>query len=196
MESKKRICVFDFDGTLYRGDSFLTFTLYSLPFFHVVKGIIKASGSLIKWKLGLLDSSIAKEKLFYSLYKGQNIEALNTKAESFADFINRKLNESVFYTLKEALKNGETVLIISASLGFWLRPWAIKQGITNVIATEAECVGGTLTGYFSTPNCKGKEKVRRLLLEYPDRKAYYLSAWGNSDDDSEILNYSDSPHRV
>ena len=36
----------------------------------------------------------------------------------------------------------------------------------DLISTELEVKDGKLTGKFSTPNCNGKEKVRRIKEKY------------------------------
>lgn len=194
---EQRIAAFDFDGTLYDGDSFLTFTLHSLPLWRILLGIAKASYSLAKWKIKLIDDSEAKQRLFFALYKGVEKTYLDEKAKTFADVADRNLNHSIMKEFERCKSNGFETALISASLGFWLRPWASRHGFSEVIATEAEVdERGRLTGSFSTPNCKGEEKVKRLLEIYPNRNEYTLNAWGDSDDDVPLLNFADHSTKI
>lgn len=47
---------------------------------------------------------------------------------------------------------------------------------------------------FSTPNCYGAEKVKRLLTKYPDRDFYRLVVYGDSRGDRELLSIADESH--
>ena len=63
-----------------------------------------------------------------------------------------------------------------------------------MVATEPEIRNGRLTGRFATPNCKGAEKVRRILGLFPDRESYRLTAFGDSRGDREMLAMADEAH--
>ena len=64
--------------------------------------------------------------------------------------------------------------------------------MSQVLATKMEVdKDGVLTGSFSTANCYGSEKVRRLMEVEPDRENYYLCAYGDSRGDKELLEFAD-----
>ena len=83
---------------------------------------------------------------------------------------------------------------LSASVPDWIRPWAQTVGIRLVEGTGLEVREQTLTGRFSTPNCKGGEKVRRLRRLYPDFASETLHVYGDSSGDKELLTLADVPH--
>ena len=91
-------------------------------------------------------------------------------------------------------KKGNKIAIISASMPDWIRPWAQTVGIRFVEGTGLEVREQTLTGRFSTPNCKGGEKVRRLRRLYPDFASETLHVYGDSSGDKELLALADVPH--
>lgn len=198
MKSNKRqvLVVFDFDGTLINGDSFLKFAQHALSPLRLLKGVLKASPALVGWKLGITNASKAKEIFFSALYKGLAQSELQAKAESFADYLDGITNVDTMRILNRLKRDGAKITILSASPGLWIRPWASRHGIDSVISTEASFEDGKATGTFSTPNCKGEEKIRRLLEVYPDRKSYHLEAWGDSDDDIPLLRFADQGHRI
>ena len=82
-------------------------------------------------------------------------------------------------------------IIISASIEHWIRPWAEKNNFCNIISTIPEFANGIVTGRFTTQNCSGPEKVKRLLKEYPNRSAYCLYAYGNSKGDYDMMALAD-----
>ena len=91
-------------------------------------------------------------------------------------------------------EEGNKIAIISASVPDWIRPWAQTVGIRLVEGTGLEVREQTLTGRFSTPNCKGGEKVRRLRRLYPDFASETLHVYGDSSGDKELLALADVPH--
>ena len=65
------------------------------------------------------------------------------------------------------------------------------------LSTEAKVevdAAGCLTGRFSTPNCYGPEKVRRIEAVWPHREQYDVSAFGDSRGDKEMLAYADQAY--
>ena len=74
-------------------------------------------------------------------------------------------------------------MIVSASLGVYLRPIAEQLRFDHVLCTELE-VGpdGTLTGEMQGANVRGLEKARRLDELLAGRPAY-VWAYGDSSGD-------------
>ena len=63
------------------------------------------------------------------------------------------------------------------------------------LCTEMEVAEGRVTGKFSTPNCYGPEKVRRLKEQLRlTRSLYIITAYGDSRGDKELLDFADVSH--
>ena len=88
---------------------------------------------------------------------------------------------------------------MSASIDNWVRPFFTTQGIeeVDVLGTKVEEKDGCLTGHFSTANCYGAEKVKRIsrVLSF-DRSHYHITAYGDSRGDKEMLAFADEGHLV
>lgn len=177
--------IFDFDGTLIDCDSFPLFATHVLGKRKMMMRLLKNLPILIRWKMGMTDASTAKEKLFSSWFKGIGREEAERLAETFTRLLERHLRPEARKRLEQAESEGEKVVIISASPGLWILPWARLRDI-EVIATEVEWSGDCLTGRFSTPNCKGEEKVRRFRKRF-GAATYPDEAWGDSRDDLPML---------
>jgi phosphatidylglycerophosphatase C len=96
-------------------------------------------------------------------------------------------------------EEGHSVVIVSASLGAYLRPLAERLGLDAALAVElVEDADGLLTGgLVGELNTRGPEKVRRLTswaAEHlgPDT-AFELWAYGDSSGDEELLALADHP---
>lgn len=191
---KPGIAVFDFDGTLINRDSLPYFLLYTfgwtqfmirLPLIILLKTASVA---------GLISTQRAKEKLFISFVRGMKQTDFTAACHRFATRIPAWVYPDALQEIKKHQKEGNELLIISASIPEWIRPWAETIGIPDVEGTEMECKDGRLTGRFSTPNCKGEEKVHRLRTRFPDFAERTLYVYGDSSGDRELLALADYPH--
>ncbi len=189
------VAVFDFDGTLIKGDSFIMFARFAVGWRHFVKALIKSAPWLVLWKAGLLSNAKAKQRLFSALYKGMTRPAFERLGESFSAQLESVEIGSTVKALGEHISNGDTVYIVTASPAEWVRPWAVHHGVSagNILATPVgfSAEKGSITGRFAGNNCYGPEKVRRLLAKEPDRRNYTLIAYGDSRGDREMAQFAD-----
>lgn len=192
--NRDKIAIFDFDGTLTRHDTFISFAKFAMGNRHFYLSFLKSIPWLVLWKLGVITNGNAKQKLFQFLYKGMLYNDFVDLARRFSSQIDKDLNPSGLNYLKEHLKLNHKVYIVSASMYEWILPWAETNGIYKVIATkiDTDC-NGRLTGHFATPNCHGKEKVRRACDEIPNFTDAESWAYGDSKSDEFILNASNHP---
>lgn len=211
------IDIFDFDGTLYRGDSLFSFASFALGRKALAKALLRSMPAIIRWKLGRISNSEAKEILFKNLYAGRRAADIQALARDFIPHINSRLKPEVAEAFRDSLRSGRPTLIISASLDLWLTPWvkhlaaqckaAIEEDPEGLylLSTRAELsYDGIITGRFATPNCHGEEKLRRLkefLRRHPALNPEApalppLSVWGDSAGDAALLQAATHPHRI
>lgn len=189
---KKGIAFFDFDGTLTSSDSFGLFAIHSVGRYKYYLSLFKAIPAILGWKLHMISNSKAKERVFTYLYKGKSRQWFENQGASFIPVIDRNLRKEGIRILEKHKNDSDEICIVTASMLPWVKPWAERHGITRVIATETEYDStGNLTGRFSTPNCHGNEKVRRVKEAYPDLKLYRSFAYGDSKSDIPLINSVD-----
>lgn len=188
---------FDFDGTLTRHDSFVSFARHARGARSLWRAMLGCAPSLLAWKLGMLEGAVAKERLFASLYGGMELVRFRAFAERFADWLETDLRPDTMQLLRAHLRQGHRVVVVSASLEEWIRPWAARHGVHDVLATRAETdASGCLTGRFATPDCRGAEKVRRIRALIPDVESRETWVYGDSRGDREMLALATHPFRV
>ena len=148
--------VYDFDKTIYQGDSSVDFYLFCLKK-HPAAAIELPVAFVwfILYLFGRCSKIMLKEKFFRFLMHMDSIDDLlvqfwNSHRSKIADFYSNVRNEND--------------IIISASPEFLLRPICEHLGINNLIATKID----RNTGLHLGENCRGEEKVRRLREEMPD----------------------------
>lgn len=151
--------IYDFDDTIFDGDSSVKFIKYSLihhPFL-VLWSMIKCLKEVIKY-----------------LFKKSNIGNIKSVLFSFVKDIKDLDNYMNDYVLKNMknIKNfyieqkQDDDVVISASFDFIVRPFCEKLGIKHIIATKYDTKKGCIIGN----NCKGKEKIRRFNEIFANKK--------------------------
>ena len=188
---KEQIYIYDFDGTLTRRDSFLDFIRYTCGSRSLYCGLLLFSPLLILMKLRLYANGRAKERLFTHFFQGMSIRVFDDLCAKYGLSRADLLLDAARKAVNEVASNGYRIFIVSASVDRWVLPFFRDVPNVTVIGTQSEVENGLVTGRFSTPNCYGAEKVRRIQALLPYREQYKLIAHGDSRGDKEMLNYAD-----
>ena len=191
--NKPVVAAFDFDGTLTRRDTLLPFLLHVLGAPAVVRHALVLAPTLAGYSLGLIRNDIAKERVFAQTIAGTNIGALRDKAAEFAEHkLPGLIRPEAIRRFDWHKRQGHRCVVISASLELYVKPWALKTGFDDVLASRLETrEDGRITGNLSGGNCFGIEKVRRLEALLGARSGYTLYAYGDSQGDKELLAAAD-----
>jgi HAD superfamily hydrolase (TIGR01490 family) len=180
MEKKQTIVFSDFDGTITIKDSFYVFLKYYLSPFSFWMGAILLSPILVLQKLGLMRNDKAKQIVLTYFFKGESEKIFREKACHFAlTEIDKILIDKGIDCLRVLRSQGNKVVIVSASLEYYLADWCKRNGF-ELLATKLEVNNGLLTGEIFGYNCYGAEKVIRI------RDAYNLEDYG------QIIGYGDT----
>lgn len=145
--------VYDFDGTIYDGDSTVDFFLYAMKRAPLLSRYIVYQGMGFLLYKGKQISKTRFKEYFFSFLK--DIDAKNLAIDFW-----RGHRKKIFPWYLSQHKADD--IIISASPEFLLVPICKEIGIDCLIASKVNCH----TGHFIGKNCKGIEKVRRLKTEY------------------------------
>ena len=147
--------VYDFDYTIYAGDSTLDFYFFCLkkqP--SIVIALPTQVYGAILYKLKKCTKTEFKEKFYCFLPLLKNVDKL---IEEFWEKNKHKMKEFYFKQ-----KQPDDV-IISASPSFLLKSICNKLEIKHLIASQVDKLSGKYTGL----NCYGEEKVKRFKELFP-----------------------------
>lgn len=200
--NRKKIYVFDFDGTLTTSDTLLLFIRHVCGGWRMAAGFALYLPWLVLMKARLYPNYKAKQKVFAHFFGGMSVEEFDAHCRRFAEASGRIVRPKAAGYVADVAGGADALIVVSASLDNWVRPmverWLGAEGSAarfTVVGTQPEVRGGRLTGRFATPNCYGAEKVRRLReVLTGDRQQYFITAFGDSRGDKQLLEYADEAH--
>ena len=158
-----RVNVYDFDGTIYNGDSSVDIYFFLLKRYpKLIAYFPKQILGMVRYKLHLSSKEEMKE-MYFSFLKG--VQTDKTFVDDFWKQNQNKIKEGY---LNQKRKDD---VIISASPEFLLKPICDILGIDNLIATKVELSSGK----FLSKNCQGVEKVVRFKESFSEAEieAFY-----------------------
>ena len=158
-----RVNVYDFDGTIYNGDSSVDIYFFLLKRYpKLIAYFPKQILGMVRYKLHLSSKEEMKE-MYFSFLKG-----VQTDKTFVDDFWKQNQNKIKEWYLNQKSKDD---VIISASPEFLLKPICDILGIDNLIATKVELSSGK----FLSKNCQGVEKVVRFKESFSEAEieAFY-----------------------
>jgi phosphatidylglycerophosphatase C len=121
------------------------------------------------------------------LFAGYPAAELEREGRAFAERLAQRVKPAMRERLSWHQDAGHRIVIISASLGAYLRPLGTHLGVDAVIAVELVAGDdGLLTGELEGANVRGAEKLARLRawVEHTDVE---LWAYGDSAGDEHLL---------
>jgi HAD superfamily hydrolase (TIGR01490 family) len=186
-----RIILIDFDGTITKNDSFLRFIHFAVGDIKFSIGLILLSPILILYKLKLIPNYIAKQKMISYFFKGYSEDNFRKIANEYSlNYIDKILRPKAMERIEWHKKQGHKIVVISASIDYWLRSWCDKNNL-ELIATQLEIKNNIITGNLLTKNCYGVEKINRIKELYNLDNFEYIYAYGDSFGDKEMLDIAD-----
>ena len=187
-DSEMALIIFDLDNTLLAGDSDY------------------------EWGQFLVDKKLVDKKeyeaaniLFYEDYKNGTLDIIKYSAFSFKplsvrtmeelEVLHKEFMQTVILPLisdkarklvNDHRKNGDTLLIITATNSFITRPIAKEFGIENILATEPKIVDGRYTTDVEGTPCFQEGKITRLNEWLKDKEHSLQSSLFYSDSHNDI----------
>ena len=200
---RRRVYTFDFDGTLTTRDTLLLFIRFVCGWWGLIGVLVRYAPLLVLMKFKLYPNWRVKQKVFSRCFGGITMEKFNDYCRLFAEkYRCCVLRPDGVEAVRRALGEGAVVMIVSASVDNWVRPFfndvlpvSFVQQNLLVLGTQVEAADGRLTGRFMGRNCYGAEKVCRISAVLPaPREDCYIVAFGDSRGDREMLQYADEAH--
>lgn len=192
---KEIIAVFDFDGTLTVGRPSRSMFIKQL----VSRARYAQSLLLQPFLFGLRQLRFIDKQQEASYFDrlflaGLDKEKLSSQADIFiSQVLIGQLRQEAIARLRYHQQQGHVCIVVSGAWDIYLKPWADQYGINHVLCTELEFdpLTNKSTGRMSKQYCLGSEKLQRFKNLYAKREEYVLYAYGDSEQDRELLAYAD-----
>jgi len=186
------LAAFDFDGTLARCDTLV-------PFLRHMRGTPRVVAATALAAVRSRDRDQLKVATIGHLFRGVPADRLDAQGRAYAGTLVELLRPEMLERVRWHQTEGHAVVIVSASLGAYLRPLADELGLDAALAVELVtgadgCLTGSVVGQLNT---RGPEKVARLRTWAAERfgaaSEFELWAYGDSAGDEDLLALADHP---
>jgi phosphatidylglycerophosphatase C len=195
MSERVDVAAFDVDGTLTVRDCVR-------PFLLRVAGWPGLSRAVLGQPLAALaagarrDRDRLKELIVGGVLRGRSVAHVDAIGELFAEYVHdRWMRSDTVARLRWHQRSGHRTVLVSASLGPYLRPLGRRLGVEDVLCAEPLRAGDEFTTGLAGANCRAGEKVRRLEAWLVERRIDNATLWayGDSAGDRELLARADHP---
>lgn len=188
------LALFDFDGTITRGDSWK-------PFMRLAAGPARKAAAYIAlfpvgvgYYAGVVAGRTARPLFAHVAFRGVRAADVQTRGARYAlDVLPETVRPRARQQLAWHRQNGDRIVVVSGSLAVYVRPWCEREGL-DCIATELEEREGYLTGRYLGGECTGVEKALRIRRAYDLSRYDQIYAYGDTAEDQEMLDLAG--HRV
>ncbi len=186
------VALFDFDGTVTQRDSLLPFLWQLFGPLKLAGYAILMSPLLLGYLLRIIPNGIAKERLLGRMLGGMAMSRLHAEAQRFAsETLPRIVRAESAERIAWHQEQGHRVIIVSASLELYLKPWAEALGVVDVLATRLREEQGRAVAGFDGVNCFGEAKAQRVKEYLGDMAEIEVYAYGDSRGDTQMLAMAD-----
>ena len=177
-----KIAFFDFDGTIYKGDTTRDFCWY----FYQKKPLrsyylLIQLASWLLWRLKLLTTTQFKSTFiqFLNRIEGEQITGL---LNSFWEEKKSLVHANLVLEISRLKKEGIHIVVVSASPELFIKTFCLSLGVDTVLGSELKVLNNK---YSLLINCRGEEKLKRLKRAFPDFEL--IAAYSDNKDDDVLL---------
>lgn len=153
---KRALALFDFDGTLIKGDSIVQYVRFARKMKRM--SIFELVHTLVCAVLGLchiISDEKAKTVALHFMRRMTQVDR-DIFDMAFAQAILPEMYKEGLDALNNATKDGKVVLLVSASTENYMRFVAAKLPVDALLCTLVD------QNMVASHNCKGEEKLRRI----------------------------------
>lgn len=182
-----QLALFDFDGTITYGDSFIPFLRLAAGRARTVAALAALAPLIAGYRSGWVGGSLMRQAVALAVLSGCSEERIRKLGSRFhLETLRRSVRPQAEQRLSWHLANGHEVYVVSASLDFYLEPWCKERGI-GLICNRIQTRAGRLTGFYEGTDCCGPEKAKRVQQRLALHRFSKIYAYGDTADDDELL---------
>lgn len=184
----EKLAVFDVDYTLTKRETLLELYLFMLKKdYKLIKHLPKNILAVLLYTLKIFDAGKTKEYFIAFIDGIEDKKMQNIVKDFYEQRLSKILYKDAIDTIRKLKSEGYKIYLISASAEFYLNELYNIKEVDKIIGTRFKCENGKHRRNIEGNNCKGEEKVRRLMEELKkenikvDFKASYMFSDSLSD---------------
>lgn len=188
-KEKVKLAIFDIDFTLTKRETsieFYRFMLKKKP--GLIKYLPRSLKSGFFYILKIYDAGKAKENFLSFIEAIDHEEMKEAVKEFYSERLSKILYKDAMEIMKDFKDKGYKIYLISASAEFYLFEFYNIPYVDKIIGTRFALKDGKYYGKIQGENCKGEEKVNRLIeyLKEEDIEVDYENSYMFSDSLSDL----------
>jgi phosphatidylglycerophosphatase C len=180
------LALFDFDGTITTTDSFAPFLRFAASRRRLVFGTALLGPMIAAYRAGLIRAPRMRGAAAWVGFRGRPEQEIVRLGARYAETLIHQVRPRAREQLRWHQRNGDRIVVVSASLSVYLRPFCDTLG-AELICTELEARRGVLTGRYADGDCTGNEKARRVLARHDLSRYADVFAYGDTQEDQALL---------
>ncbi len=178
------IAFFDLDGTISHRDTLFPLVVRQLARRPVqLVRLVRVLPPLARFAVDH-DRGRLKQSLLRATLRGVRRTELDETSRGFvSEVIAQRCFKDALDTIRRHREQGHFLVLMSASVDFYVPEFARQLGFDAVICTGVAWNGDRLDGTLTTANRRGEEKARCFRELVDSRSDTHTFAYGNSDSD-------------
>jgi HAD superfamily hydrolase (TIGR01490 family) len=192
------LAIFDVDHTLIKGDSLVWFGKFLLTRRRpVLAEIPKFVALLLGYMLHVADAGDLKASFLKILASGIGFTEMTAVVDQFTESV---LVPGMYRQAEDRIRwhreQRHQIVLLSASPAIYLEALAKTLEVDALIATQVKWKDGSLVGDIEGENCKGTEKLKRLLSTYANNHVNWKESYYYADSISDLPVFEKVGHPV
>ena len=190
--SGQALAIYDFDGTMIRGDSIAAYLLYAfrrrmLP----LSALLTGAACALLHRCGLISAGQAKQRALRFLARIPAADRADMDT-AFAQSLSARICPAALRQMQDDRRDGKLIVLLSASTDNYMAPLGQLIGVDQLICTRLSDL--------PDGNCRGRVKAERLHAWLdasgivPDFAA--SAAYADSASDAPVLDLVGSPRLI
>ena len=180
------LALVDFDHTVTTCDTYARFLRGLATPAQLASARWRVGPWVAGYRLGLVSAAALRVRVTRLAFAGRDQAEIEAAGERYAaGHLPGLLRPGMMERIAWHRARGDTVVLVSASLDVYLRPWCERHGL-ELLCNRLEAVDGRLTGRYLGGD-RGRHKASDIRARYDLSRYARIHAYGDSREDRPML---------
>lgn len=187
------LALFDFDGTITQKDAFTPFLLFASLKRRKLFVLACLWPCILLYKLGIFPAHKMRPLIAFFCFMGKEVKTLDTLGQDYArSVLPKNMRTTSLDRIRWHKERGDHVIVVSASLDTYLKPWCKSMGV-DLICSTLEKRGQHYTGRYVQGDCSYEQKSDRVKDAVRLENYQRIFAYGDTREDKQLLALATDP---